>query len=287
MLLSICIPTCNRPEYIEQLFVFLSKEVGNLCLLQDKIEIIIGDNSTNLLSSEIFYNSALVKNNNVYYVKNGKNLGLIGNIVNLSFLAKGEYIWFMGDDDIYYDNLLSIVINTLLEDEYSFVFLNHRICKNGKEENSIESVVDLSKPEIYMDGKLMLIYLWNFSTTSTMFISACIYKTNYVIESINYPIKKDLAFPLFMSFYCGSKGKTKIIKEVCIDNLQNEISWASSVNDVFFSFIPNILFKLPDIGYGYIKSKIIVLNFLRPIIKDVIIYNIKKCIKNLFIFYAR
>lgn len=97
-ILSICIPTYNRPERIKTLVNQIIK------LESDEIEIVIGDDNPTIKDNE-----DLIKNINdsrfIYY-HNKQNLGQDKNILKLIFNASGEYIFLLVDeDDIELENL--------------------------------------------------------------------------------------------------------------------------------------------------------------------------------------
>ena len=93
-LLSICIPTYNRPDKIKNLYQsFLNSALEKY---GDKIEIVICDNSDH-------ENSCLNQTNLgdlVCYHKNHINLGFEGNLIQCVKQANGEFIWIISDDDL-------------------------------------------------------------------------------------------------------------------------------------------------------------------------------------------
>lgn len=92
-LVSILIPTYNRPVYLQQaLDSALSQSYKN-------IEIIICDDSTNLLSYKMIQ-PYLKKYNNINYVKNETRQN-IKNPQKCLELSNGEYINFLMDDDLF------------------------------------------------------------------------------------------------------------------------------------------------------------------------------------------
>jgi len=93
-LLSITIPTYNRPDSLKKLNTnFLSRVVGRS---NGGVEVIVCDNS-DLKQAE--KNRVNLKKSNVQYRKNSKNLGFSGNILRCLQEAKGEFLWIISDDD--------------------------------------------------------------------------------------------------------------------------------------------------------------------------------------------
>ncbi len=93
-LLSICIPTYNRPDKLKELYTFFIqpalKEYG------DQIEVVVRDNS----NDEISRINQSVINSEVHYYKNETNLGFSGSLIRLVKDANGQFIWIISDDDL-------------------------------------------------------------------------------------------------------------------------------------------------------------------------------------------
>lgn len=93
VLLSICIPTYNRPKMLKRLYdSFLHNA---LMKYGSQIEIIVCDNSD---EKEAKLNQTIV-GNRVGYYKNGTNLGFGGNVIQCTRKANGTFIWIISDDD--------------------------------------------------------------------------------------------------------------------------------------------------------------------------------------------
>ncbi len=93
-LLSICIPTYNRPEQIKTLYqTFLSRALQEY---DSQIEIVVCDNSDD---EKACLNQSIL-GPKVHYYKNNVNIGFYGNIMKCAKLAEGQFIWFISDDDL-------------------------------------------------------------------------------------------------------------------------------------------------------------------------------------------
>ncbi len=92
MLLSICIPTYNRPES-------LLNCLNSLALQRKKnFEVCISDNCSKVNIYKLI--KPYKKKLNIKFNKNKKNLGFALNVLKVSSLAKGDFIWLVGDDDL-------------------------------------------------------------------------------------------------------------------------------------------------------------------------------------------
>jgi len=90
--LSICIPTYNRPRAFKRLLSHLLLQIDN------RVEIIVRDDSSNDDSKKIFYSLFNdTKISHKYF--HGPKIGV--DAANLFLLenASGDYIWWFGDDD--------------------------------------------------------------------------------------------------------------------------------------------------------------------------------------------
>ena len=109
MLLSICIPTYNRLECLINCLnsILISNQQKNL-----DFEICISDNNSNGNVDEIINN--FKKKLNINFNKNSENIGHGRNFLKAVSMARGEYVWTLGNDDLILPNTLT-KIKTLLD----------------------------------------------------------------------------------------------------------------------------------------------------------------------------
>lgn len=105
-LLSICIPTYNRPDKIKVLFQsFLYRAIEEF---GDLIEVVVCDNSDD---ENAKLNQAII-GNRIQYFKNDENIGFFGNLIRCVREAKEQFFWIISDDDlIYWDGFRSLMEN--------------------------------------------------------------------------------------------------------------------------------------------------------------------------------
>jgi len=106
--LSICIPTYNRCEW-------LIKAVQSI-LDQDsfskQVAVVISDNgSTDATASQVIQLSSQLSN--IRYIRLQENVGFDRNVVNVLTAARGEYCWLLGDDDKLAPGALQRVLSDL------------------------------------------------------------------------------------------------------------------------------------------------------------------------------
>ncbi len=121
MKLSICIPTHNRPSSIKNCLDSIYK---NSYEQINNYEVCISDNSENNVTQKIVssYKSRMPIN----YLKNTKNINRVKNYLSVVDMAKGDFIWMIGDDDLLTQFALEKILKLI--DEYSkkidFFYIN-------------------------------------------------------------------------------------------------------------------------------------------------------------------
>jgi glycosyltransferase involved in cell wall biosynthesis len=123
MLLSICIPSYNRPDSLLQLLKSVDAS-------PDLIEIVIAEDAAPLrevVRSKVqeFKN---MSNYEIYYHENAQNLGYDANLRNLIELAKGEFVLFMGDDDLFKSGALDEFLTFLQSNkQFNYILRSYEI----------------------------------------------------------------------------------------------------------------------------------------------------------------
>ncbi|GAA3406318.1 glycosyltransferase family 2 protein [Paenibacillus hodogayensis] len=108
-LVSVLIPTYNRPEYFELALTSVLQQTYN------SIEIIVCDNSDNDLTGQVVQKYLSAPNGaQIRYVKNASNIGPIANQQQCLDLATGEYINYLMDDDWFHPDKIETMLPYLL-----------------------------------------------------------------------------------------------------------------------------------------------------------------------------
>lgn len=121
IVLSICIPTYNRAEYIGEAIESVLSQITPE--IKDLVEICISDNASTDNTNEIvkqFQEKNICK---IIYHKNEENIGADRNFLKVIEIANGEYCWYLGSDDILVDKSLHFIlkeINNNKNDIYLF-----------------------------------------------------------------------------------------------------------------------------------------------------------------------
>ncbi len=121
MSLSICIPTFNRSKNLNNLLnsIKLNNFPDNF-----NIEICISDNASNDDTYKIVKSySDFIK---IKYVRLNENVTRVQNYLNVVQLAENEFVWLIGDDDLFISNAFIRIANLInkTSNEVDFYFIN-------------------------------------------------------------------------------------------------------------------------------------------------------------------
>lgn len=153
-LLSICIPTYNRADYLRD--ALRSIEIQD----SPEIEVVVADNAS------VDNTSAVVeefkgKLKNLVYVKNPENVGFDGNVDIVVRAATGQYCWYLGDDDAIINGALSYILELCRTNNFSLISvadkpLLARPVQSGQIEtySSNDQIEAGSPSEAYINGYL-------------------------------------------------------------------------------------------------------------------------------------
>ncbi|MBU1674124.1 glycosyltransferase [Patescibacteria group bacterium] len=187
-LISICIPSYNRPEELYRLLNSIDSKN------KEKIEIIICEDKSPK-RDEI--NSAVKKfitqtNFKVKYFENEINLGYDKNLKELISKSSGDFIVFMGDDDTFIPNALDKLMHFLESNHsLSYILKSHQhIFKDGR----IEKFRYFNGNKFFKSGENTYIELFRKS----VFISGFTINRNYIQNLIVNDFDGTLLFQLYL-----------------------------------------------------------------------------------------
>ncbi len=116
-LISLCIPTFNRAQFLaEAIDSVLSQSFGDFELL------VVDNASTDDTASVVRrYTDPRVR-----FVRNERNLGMIGNFNRCLELAQSEIVWIFADDDLLEPDALAHVTGEFARQDVGLLFGRHR-----------------------------------------------------------------------------------------------------------------------------------------------------------------
>ena len=120
--LSICIPTYNRAEFLRQCLDSIVEQFSDTAVTE-KTEVVLCDNGSTDNTEAVIAEYRL-QFSNIRYFKNAENLGVDRNILRVTSEAKGEYCWFLGDDDVYFAGALKKVLEVIEKGNADYIMAN-------------------------------------------------------------------------------------------------------------------------------------------------------------------
>lgn len=187
-IISICIPSYNRPEQLLRLLESIDCKEDNL------IQIVICEDMSpkrNEIKSTV--NRFIEKTSyNVKYRENPQNFGYDKNLRELVKIADGEYILFMGDDDQFIANALDKYIEFLNQHKNCGYIL--RSYKNIYKDGSIEYFKYYKSTKYFEAGVNTYIELFDKS----VFISGFCIKKEYSVRFMTDELDGSLLFQLYL-----------------------------------------------------------------------------------------
>jgi hypothetical protein len=155
-ILTIAIPTCNRPDKLKRIVTRINDEVTKFELEGD-VGVLISDNS-DIRSEESFNHLSMC----VKYHWNEENIGFDKNLIQCVSHSTTKYVWLFGDDDIIEHGVLPTILEYLRTHSPELVVLKfrqfngvHIFCAGTEQTQFIESVdYDEIVKTILLTGKL-------------------------------------------------------------------------------------------------------------------------------------
>lgn len=200
-LLSICIPTYNRAEYLRKLLEGLLPQIK---LFEQKVSIHISNNaSTDSTANLISELAALYKVQIDYYCQS-QNVGLENNYAKAASMTDGKYTFILGDDDLLAPNFIKTIVEYLdVEEEFSLIHFNWM---HGDENYRTEYVQNQVYPKkVYMPVD----EFFKYALASPNFTSSVIFNTSIW----------ELGIPAHDEYDGGGYwGFVRLLKGACVHN---------------------------------------------------------------------
>ena len=144
--LSICIPTYNRKDYLRQCLDHLLPQVTPL-----EVGIYISDNASTDGTSQLI--EEYQKNYSyLFYFQQPYNKGIDINMLDAARFSSTTYAWWLGDDDIIAPNAISDLLDSLGKNAYSLVLLNAGSISNDLHNILAQSTLPITNNQIFVDS---------------------------------------------------------------------------------------------------------------------------------------
>lgn len=194
-LLSLCIPTYNRAEYLKECLDSIVSQFKDKNIFK-QVEIIISDNNSQDHTEKVVINYQK-KYPNIRYFKNKKNIGSIKNVIRAISYTRGAYIWFFADDDLHKEKSLQTVLWVIKTYEPEVILCNLDLYSNSKkgliDYNLLRVDQDIylkSKKELFsfLESKFFLPLDWYITCYSNTIIKYKLFNANKkILTTFNKP----------------------------------------------------------------------------------------------------
>ncbi len=272
MLLSICIPTYNRIQCLDNCLnsIYISKKnVKNL-----NFEVCISDNCSNEDTSKIIhkYHSKLP----IVFKKNKQNIGFAKNAIQTVSMAKGKFAWLIGNDDLILPRTL-LILQDLLENnkniDYFFInsyYLNSSFLKYYNSPFDTTHLDYRSMSSISKAKENKVVKFWDIIDPKVSWefligIFLSLFNREKWLEGLKFVDAKNLEDNRLWSNFDNTCLNAKIISSVFKDsncyiqadplsvNLIGEREWINLYDFVEIVRIPELIDYYRSQGMGLIK----------------------------------
>lgn len=196
ILVSICVPTYNRPDYLKKSITVIKKAINFNWL--SRIELIICDNSQDLKSKKICEDILKEWTGSYTYKKNHQNLGMIGNWNECIDQSNGQYIYILHDDDFLHVKNFNSILDILNKNRDYNVF-KFGVCLVDDDENKIKN--ETNNKNIILEKNIAVLNLLRSSTYvrfPSMIVSKSAYlQVGYFDNDFGYIADYDMWYRLF------------------------------------------------------------------------------------------
>ena len=187
-LISICIPTYNRPEELKRTLESIDTTK------YDDVNIVISENcspkqkETRAIVEE-FKNSSKY---DVYYYENEKNIGYDKNIRALIQRSKGQFSMFFSDDDMFMPGAMDAFVEFVREHQDCGYIL--RSYRNYKEDGSYNDFRYYKEDKVFSAGKETAMQMFDKS----VFLSGFTIRTEYAKEYVTDALDGSLLYQIYL-----------------------------------------------------------------------------------------
>jgi glycosyltransferase involved in cell wall biosynthesis len=197
-MVSVIVPTYNRPEMLAECLESINGQT-----YQDLEVVVINDGGRDV--GDIV--SACNKRKNIRYLNQPTNKGLAAARNSGIRAAKGKYIAYLDDDDIYYPDHIETLVGFLEESQYMVAYTD--ACRAVQKKGDGGYVVEKRDIPYSMDFDRDRLLISNYiPVLCIMHDISCIDKSGYFDEGLSSHEDWDLWIRLSRMFEFGHVGKT-------------------------------------------------------------------------------
>jgi glycosyltransferase involved in cell wall biosynthesis len=279
ILLSICIPTYNRAEYLKRCITsIISQDNFN----SNEVEVLISDNASPDNTEQVV-KLFQDKFSNIKYIKNEVNVGLERNILNLLKSFNGEYCFILTDDDMLLPNSLTKLTQIITYNSECSVFLSSlEVFVEPQKRTYIDYTFPVSK-KIYKNDIKEIVKFFNASNVASRI---CIRRD--FIDTEGYIRHMQSMYSLmYLVGYAALNGISFYMHDPLVWHTRDNKTFWDYPNDYMLNGILNLIKDLNKFNNKFYPLALdyLISNWIPYSILDAILKRPKKLLKLIFEIY--
>jgi len=230
-MITVGIPTYNRSSYLKDALNSLIEQTNK------NFKVIVADNASTDSTKDILNEFADLLD--ITYIVNPENIGMTGNWNVIIENADTEYLKFLMDDDLLYNDCIQSFYDCINQTENVVLFAT--LGNIFHTENPLRSIVPIYVPEIEINGFEMLKYLnlWTnqIGCPTNVMVKLDVFKKNVDLwkSKDNFWTIDILAFAKLLkygNFYCINKSLVGI--RIHENSMTNQLMLKNMMNEEIF-----------------------------------------------------
>lgn len=206
--LTIAIPTYNRAAKLDKQLAWAVNAIDGRW---DEVELIVSDNASPDETPAVCERWKALSHGALRIQRQRSNIGLVRNVLACIEAARGEFVWVVGDDDPILCSTFPWVLECVQREsphELGYILLNFSTANGYSGDLIKDRVFPVAQDRRAQPGRALFEEYATIDETGMLLISANIYATQSAKTAVSrWPaIKKNLAFPLYLSGYAAAHG---------------------------------------------------------------------------------
>ena len=235
-LLSICIPTFNRKEYLIQA---LQAVIPQAKLFN--IPIYISDNCSIDETEYVIQQLQQTEYNLIFYTKQQQNIGMDRNWFAVLEMSQSKYCWWLGDDDVILDGAIAKILNILEHDNnIDLMVLNTQFITPDGVTHTNSQLLNIAQDLYCTDYLVCFSDYWNVTYFGNVIINRLgILQQNYARFIGTFHAYSGAIWDyLLQSHKLNHVNNIIILANQCVLLRTGEKTWSDSYVEVFYQAIP-------------------------------------------------
>lgn len=185
ILLTVAIPTYNRPSTLEKILIQLSEEIN-----QSFATLIVDDYDGPSSKTQDMVERYMGNNPRLIYLKNDHNLGFSANVLHIYELVQTRYVWYVCDDDMLKPGCIDVILSAVKKYQPRVAYFGFTqidpygriIVLQPKEETLWDNLDNFNKHVAVLQGNFLSVVVLEKTNSSLDQIKSSNYKDNVFIQ---------------------------------------------------------------------------------------------------------